>query len=122
MTAPVGVATRTQRSRLHWALRAAVLAAAAGATSLPFWSGIAAPLLRFEAIYWASPAPLSPAKFHLQVMAWRWALAQPVGFAAWLLAMLTGAAILAVAYGWEAWASRPMDSGKQINCKENSND
>jgi preprotein translocase subunit SecY len=117
MTAPVGISTRTQRSRLHWALRAVVLGFVAGAVSLPFWSGIAQPLIRFEVVYWSSPAPLSPQKWALQAMAWRWVIAQPVSFRAWLLTLLTGAAILGLAYWWETWASRPMDSAQQI-CKE----
>jgi hypothetical protein len=118
VSTPVGITTRTQRSRLHWLLRAAVLGAVAGAVSLPFWSGTALPLWRFEATYWTSPAPLSPQKWALQSMAWRWALAQPVGFTAWLATLATGAAISVAAYGWEAWASRPMDSSKQLDCKE----
>ncbi len=118
MSAPVGITTRTQRSRLHWLVRAAVLGFVAGAVSLPFWAHIALPLWRFEVIYWSSPAPLSPQKWALQGMAWRWATSQPIGFKAWLFTMLTGAAILAAAYSWEAWASRPMDSSKQLDCKE----
>ena len=119
MTAPVGVATRTQRSRLHWALRALVLGVVTGAVSLPFWAHIAAPLARFEFLYWTSPAPLSPAKWPLQHRALDWALAQPIGFKAWLLTMLTGAVVSLGVYLWETWASRPMDSSKQLNnCKE----
>lgn len=118
MTAPVGVATRTQRSRLHWALRALVLGGIGGAVSLPLWAGIAAPIWHFEVAYWTSPMPLSPQKFVLQVAAWHWALAQPIGFKTWLLTMLTGASISVSVYLWEAWASRPMDSSKQLNCKE----
>jgi preprotein translocase subunit SecY len=114
MPAPIGITTRTKRSRLHWLLRAFVLGAAAGAASLPFWAGIAAPLLHFEVVYWSSTAPLSPQKWALQTMAWRWALAQPISFEAWLFTLMTSAAIASVAYWWETWASRPMDSSKQI--------
>lgn len=119
MTAPVGIATRTQRSRLHWLVRAAALGGVAGAASLPFWSGIAGPLIRFEAIYWTSPAPLAPQKWALQGMALHWALAQPIGFWAWLGVMATGALVSVSVYWWETWASRPMDSSKQLDCKEN---
>lgn len=119
MTAPLGVSTRTKRSPIHWALRAAVLGLVAGAVSLPFWARLASPLLRFEIVYWTSAAPLSPTKWALQGMAWRWVTSQPITFWAWLGAMATGAAVSLVVYLWETWASRPMDSSKSINCKEN---
>lgn len=119
MTAPLGVSTRTKRSPIHWALRALVLGCVAGAASLPFWAHLAGPLARFEFIYWTSPAPLSPAKWPLQGRALAWALAQPVTFKAWLATLLTGTLVSIAVYSWEAWASRPMDSSKQLNnCKE----
>lgn len=118
MTAPLGVSTRTKRSPIHWAVRAVVLGFVSGAVSLPFWAHLAAPLARFEFLYWTSPAPLSPAKWPLQGRALDWALAQPVTFKAWLFAMLTGALVSVSAYLWETWASRPMDSAKQLDCKE----
>ena len=119
MTAPLGVSTRTKRSPIHWAVRAAVLGLVAGAVSLPFWARIAAPLLRFEFLYWTSPAPLSPAKWPLQGRALHWALAQPITFWAWLGTLATGSGVSIAVYLWETWASRPMDSSKQLNnCKE----
>ena len=109
------VTTRTKRSRLHWLLRAMIFGITAGAVSLPFFNGIAQPLIRFESIYWTSPAPLSPSHFYLQQEAWHWAITQPISFSAWLGSMLFGMAIGTCVYGWETWASRPMDSSKPLN-------
>ena len=109
------VTTRTKRSRLHWLLRSSIFGITAGAVSLTFFNGIAQPLLKFEATYWATGRPLDPRRFYLQQEAFHWAITQPISFAAWLGSLAVAAAIGTFVYGWETWASRPMDSSKPLN-------
>ena len=109
------VTTRTKRSRLHWLLRAMIFGIISGGLSLPFFSGIAKPLMLFQATYWTSQTPLDPRRFYLQKEAFHWAITQPISFKAWLGSLAMAVAIGSLVYAWETWASRPMDSSKPLN-------
>ncbi|MHB1668834.1 hypothetical protein [Thiomonas sp.] len=111
-----GVTTRTKRSRIHWASRAAVIGSVIGAISLPFWAGWAARIWRFEWLYWHQPAPLAPQHLALQGVLVRWACSTPISPLAWFLTLCTVAAISSCVYAWEEWSTRPLDNS-QANIK-----
>ena len=113
-----GVTTRTKRSSIHWAARAAVIGSVSAAVSLPIWAGWAARIWRFEWLYWHQPAPLAPQHLALQGVLVRWACSTPITSLAWFLTLLTGLSISAATYAYEEWSTRPLDTSKP-NTKEN---
>lgn len=112
-----GVTTRTKRSRIHWAVRAVVIGTVSAVISLPLWAGWAARIWKFEWLYWHQPAPLQPQHLALQGVLVHWACSTPISTLSWFLTLATGLAISALAYAWEEWSTRPMDTSKP-NTKE----